>query len=164
MSGSNNYGKEAEQRLTTWLNRPDEGYSWLRIPDQMSGYFNVSRNICDFTLYKYPYNYYIESKSTEHDRFDFSELTDTQREGLWKKSKIPGCYGLVVVLFVYYKRAFFINIKDITDVDTGLLSRKSINIKKIAKWGIPYWEIQTIPSRKLLLDYTGDLPDFTISN
>lgn len=157
MSGTADYGKEAEKRIATWLTRPEEGYSFDRIPDQMTGYYNVSRNICDFVCYKHPYMYYIESKSTEHDRFDFSQLTDTQREGLWKKSHIAGCYGLVIVLFVYYKRAFIINIKDITD-DNGQLSKKSINIKHIDKWGIPYHEIETIPSRKLLRDYTGDLP------
>ena len=31
--------------------------------------------------------------------------------------------------------------------------KHSLNIKKIDEWGIPYVEIQTIPSRKELLDY-----------
>ena len=156
------FGKIAEKRIFTWLDRPDDGYSMDRIYDQMTGFYMVSRNISDFHCYKYPYQYYIESKATLHDRFDFSQLTDVQRTGLRKKSKIKGCYGLVVVLFVEYKRAFIINIKDITD-DTpdANLTVKSINIKKIDKWEIPYWEIQTIPSRKDILEYTGDLPDFT---
>ena len=154
------FGKEAEKRIKAWLNRPWDGYSLDRLPDQMTGFYMVSRNVCDFVCYKYPYMYYIESKSTEHDRFDFSQLSDTQRDGLWKKSQIAGCYGLVIVLFVYYKRAFIINIKDITNDTDSQLTKKSINIKHIDKWGIPYWEIQTIPSKKQLLDYTGDLPDF----
>lgn len=155
------HGKIAEQRLKTWLDRPNEGYSMDRIPDQLSGYYMVSRNICDFHCYKYPFNYYLESKATYEDRFDFSQLSDTQRIGLRAKSKITGCYGLVVVLFVSYKRAFFIDIKDITDdtLEANLIV-KSINIKHIDKWKIPYWEIETIPSRKQFLDYTGELPDF----
>lgn len=159
------FGKIAEQRIRTWLDRPEDGYSMDRIPDQMSGFYMVSRNISDFCCYKYPYCYYIESKATIHDRFDFEQLTDVQRIGLKNKSKIEGCYGLVVVLFVEYKRAFIVNIKDITD-DTpeANLTVKSINIKKIDKWEIPYWEIQTIPSRKQLLEYTGDLPDFEENN
>ena len=28
------------------------------------------------------------------------------------------------------------------------------------KWGIPYAEIQTVPSRKELLDYTGELYEY----
>ena len=155
------FGKVAEQRIRTWLNRPEDGYSMDRNPDQMSGFYMVSRNISDFFCYKFPYCYYIESKATIHDRFDFGQLSDVQRIGLKSKSKIKGCYGLVVVLFVEQKRAFIVNIKDITD-DTpeANLTVKSININKIDKWEIPYWEIQTIPSRKQLLDYTGDLPDF----
>jgi len=157
------FGKTAEQRIRSWLDRPEDGYSFDRIPDQLSGYYMVSRNICDFVCYKYPYNYYLESKATVHDRFDFSQLTDVQRIGLRKKANIKGCYGIVVVLFVEAQRAFLINIKDIAD-DTpeANLIVKSINIKTIDKWEIPYWEIQTIPSRKQILEYTGDLPDFDV--
>lgn len=157
----NEHGKKAENQLRKWLDRPEEGYSMDRIPDQLSGFYMVSRNICDFVCYKYPHIYYLESKATYEDRFDFSQLSDTQRIGLRKKSKIEGCYGLVVVLFATYKRAFFIDIKDITD-DTpeANFTVKSINIKKVDKWKIPYWEIETIPSRKQFLDYTGELPDF----
>ena len=92
--------------------------------------------------------------------FAFSQLTDVQRIGLRKKANIKGCYGVVIVLFVEYKRAFIINIKDITD-DTpeANLTTKSINIKKIDKWTIPYFEIETIPSRKQILEYTGEFPD-----
>lgn len=157
---SEGLGKKAEAKIKAWLDRPEDGYSFDRIPDQMTGYFLVSRNICDFHCYKYPYEYWIESKATEDDRFSFSKLTDMQRNGLRAKAEIEGSYGLVIVLFATYKRAFIINIKDIADLvdaDTAVLTKKSINIKKINKWDIPYTEIETIPSRKQLLDYTGDL-------
>lgn len=157
---SDNFGKQAEKKIKEWLDRPEDGYCFDRFYDQMTGFYMVSRNICDFSVYKYPYNYYIESKSTEHDRFDFSELRDNQRNGLRKKANIEGVYGLVIVLFVTYKRAFIFNIKDIADMvdgETAELKIKSVNIKKIDKWEIPYKEIQTIPSRKQLLDYTGEL-------
>jgi len=155
------HGKKAEEKIKLWLNKPELGYSFDRIPDQMTGYYMVSRNICDFTCYKFPYVYYIESKATIHDRFDFGQLTDVQRIGLKAKSKIKGCYGFVIVLFCDYKRAFVINIKDITD-DTpeANLIVKSINIKKIDKWEIPYKEIRTIPSRKQFLDYEGEIEEY----
>ena len=167
---SKSLGKQAEARIQQWLDNPAEGYSFDRFPDQMTGFYMVSRNICDFGLYKYPYKYYIESKSTEHDRFAFSELTTTQRNGLCWKSTIFGNYGVVIVLFITYQRAFIFNIKDIAELtdpehfdhikdinaeDVSYLKLKSINIKKIDKWSIPYKEIQTIPSRKNLLEYTG---------
>lgn len=163
------FGKVAEQRIRTWLDRPQDGYSFDRIPDQLSGFYMVSRNICDFVCYKYPYNHYIESKATIHDRFEFSQLTNTQRNGLRLKAEIRGCFGLVIVLFVESKRAFIFNIKDLADINPDVddkadnktfLKVKSLNINKIDKWEIPYWEIETIPSRKSILEYTGDLPDF----
>ena len=150
------HGKKAEERIKQWLNKPELGYSFDRIPDQMTGFYMVSRNICDFVCYRYPYNHYIESKATVHDRFEFSQLTDTQRNGLRLKSEIKGCFGLVIVLFVEYQRAFIFNIKDIADINPDVddkadnktyLKVKSVNIKKIDKWEIPYWEIETIPSR-----------------
>ena len=161
-------GKKAEERIRQWLDRPADGYSCDRIPDQMSGYYMVSRNICDFACYKYPNMYYIESKETEHDRFDFSKLTTYQRNGLCLKSTIEGAYGLVIVLFASYKRAFIFNIKDIAEIiakdnfDLGdenatALKVKSVNINKVAKWTVPYIEIDTIPSRQKLLNYTGEL-------
>lgn len=156
-------GKLAEAKIDLWLNKPQEGFSFNRIPDQMTGYYMVSRNICDFHCYKYPYEYWIESKATEEDRFNFSQLSDTQRNGLRTKAEIKGAYGLVIVLFATYKRAFIINIKDIADLvdeKTAILTKKSINITKIDKWGIPYAEIETIPSRQDLLDYTGDFEEY----
>jgi penicillin-binding protein-related factor A (putative recombinase) len=157
---SDNLGKQAERKIREWLDRPEDGYCFYRIPDQMTGFYMVARNIADFFCYKQPHLYFIESKATEHDRFDFSVLSDTQRNGLRKKAEIPGVYGLVIVLFATYKRAFVFNIKDIADLidpETAELKIKSVNIKKIDKWIIPYIEIETIPSRKMLLDYTGDL-------
>lgn len=173
------FGKVAEQRIRTWLDKPELGYDFNRIPDQLSGYYMVSRNICDFDCYRFPYFYHLESKATIHDRFEFSQLTNTQRDGLYLKSQIKGCYGLVIVLFTEYKRAFIFNIKDLVEPlypelslnelndrlfhkneTISQLKIKSVNINKIDKWTIPYWEIQTIPSRKQLLEYTGDLPDF----
>lgn len=157
---SESLGKKAEQKIKEWLDRPEDGYSFDRIPDQMTGFYMVSRNICDFHLYKYPYEYWIESKATEQDRFSFDQLTDTQRNGLRLKTEIPGVYGIVIVLFVTYKRAFIFNIKDIADLineTTAQLKIKSINIKRISNWSIPFQEIKTIPSRKQLWDYTGEL-------
>lgn len=153
--GNDGLGKKAEEKIREWLDKPELGYSFDRFYDQMTGYYMTSRNICDFVCYKYPHTYYIESKSTYEDRFNFSMLTETQHNGLLEKSKIPGVYGLVIVLFATYQRAFIINIKDIKKLEDS--NKKSLNIKKINKWDIPYAEIPTLPSRKSLLDYDGDL-------
>lgn len=153
-------GKEAESKIADWLDRPELGYSFNRIYDQMSGYYGVSRNICDFILYKHPYIYYIESKSTWDDRFDFSEISDTQYDGLLCKSKIFGCVGVVIVLFASYKKAVTLNIKDI-DYSINVLNKKSLNIVKPGKKHARFKEIQTIPNnRKKHLDYTGNIEDY----
>ena len=150
-------GKKAEEKIKLWLNRPKEGSDFYRIKDQMTGYYK-SQNPCDFIVYKYPYHYYIESKATWEDRFDFANITDYQRKKLFEKSKISGVYGLVIILFASYKQAFVFRIQDILmHIAEG---KKSINIKKIDSWGLPYAEISTIPSKQELLDYKGNLQDY----
>ena len=42
------------------------------------------------------------------------------------------------------------------------MSIKSININKIDKWTIPYKELKTVPSRKKLLDYTGEIEEYIV--
>lgn len=153
-------GKKAERKIKEWLDHPENGYSFDRIPDQLSGFYGSS-NICDFTCFKSPYMFYIESKETEHDRFAFSAISDAQYAGLMRKSKIPNCYGLIVLLFSEYQRAFILNIQDIDDLIKS--GKKSVNITKQDKWTIPYVEIPTVPSRKMLLDYTGDLVDLVVN-
>lgn len=146
-------GKKAEAKIEEWLNRPEEGYCFDRIPDQQTGFYG-SKNICDFTLFKSPYMYYIESKATWNDRFDFSMITEYQHDNLLKKSEIANVFGLIIVLFASYKRAFVLDIREIKRLeDTGV---KSLNIKKLAKWQCKWKELQTVPSRKQLLDYTGE--------
>lgn len=160
MAGTGEIGKKAEAKIQEWLDRPEEGYSFDRIKDQMNGFYGSS-NICDFTLFKAPYMYYIESKATENDRFDFSMLTQTQHDGLLDKSKIKNVFGLVIVLFATQKRAFVIDIREIKRLeDEGI---KSLNINKRDKKGWPCCsaEIRTVPNnRKLLLDYQGEIEEY----
>lgn len=148
---NDNVGKQAELKIKEWLDRPVEGYSFDRIPDQQTGFFGSS-NICDFVLFKSPNQYYIESKATWHDRWEFASISPKQYEGLLYKSWIQNVFGYVIVLFAEHKRAFIFDIQDIHAlIESG---KKSVNIKKIDKWEIPYKEIKTIPNnRKKLLDY-----------
>lgn len=109
--------------------------------------------------------YYIESKATYKDRFDFNMITDYQKKHLFEKSRIDNVYGCIIILFADYKRSFVINIKHIVELENN--GKHSLNIKKINDWNIPYFEIQTIPNnRKKLLDYTGEfiVPEFKEGN
>lgn len=105
-------GKKAEQKIREWLDRPEWGYCFDRLPDQMTGFYN-SKNICDFTLFKSPNMYYIQSKATWSDRFDFSMIMDYQYKNLPKKSKIQNVYGGIIILFAAEQRAFIIDINKI---------------------------------------------------
>lgn len=152
-------GKKAELKVKEWLDRPEDGYCFDRLPDQLSGFYG-SKNICDFTLFKSPNFYYIESKATYNDRFEFNRISEYQYTHLLDKSKINNVYGLVIVLFVTYKRAFIFNIQEI-DKFQKEYNKKSINILKIDKWKIKYSEIRTIQNnRKVLLDYAGEIEDY----
>ena len=103
--------------------------------------------------------YYIESKCTEDDRFDFSMITATQYDGLLKKAQIDHVFGWVIVLFAAYHRAFVFNIQDIAWMEQSL-DKHSLNVKTVNKWPIPYKEIHTVPSRKNLWDYTGEVEQY----
>ena len=157
---NDNLGKRAELKIKDWLNRPESGYSFDRIPDQMHG-FSGSRNICDFTLFKSPYMYYIESKSTWAERFDWNMITEHQRKNLLKKSKIDNVFGVVIVLFATQRRAFVFQIEDIQkEMDE---KRMSVNIDRIKNWKIPYVEIRTEPNpRKELPDYVGEIEEYML--
>ncbi len=146
-------GKKAEQKIREWLDKPEKGYCFDRIPDQQTGFYG-SKNICDFILFKSPNMYYIESKATWADRFDFNMITEYQYENLLRKSKIDNVYGVIIILFAAEQRAFIIDINEIDRLSKS--GKKSLNIKKIDAWNIQYREVQTIPSRKVLLDYTGE--------
>lgn len=152
-------GKKAEEKIEEWLDKPEEGISFDRIPDQMNGQYG-SKNICDFTCFKSPNMYYIESKATWDDRFDFAMITEYQHDNLLIKSHIDHTYGFIIVLFASYKRAFLIDIREIKRLEDS--GQKSLNIKKINKWPCSYAEIQTIQSRKELLDYTGNIEAYAV--
>lgn len=150
MSDIASAGKKAETKIKEWLNRPKEGFFFYRLPDQLSGFYG-STNPCDFYLYKSPNFYLIESKSTWNDRFEFNAITDNQRKCMIEASKVNGVTSYVAVLFVTSQRMFLLDINDIVALEEA--GKKSINIEKIDKWIIPYIEVRTVPSRKVLLDY-----------
>ena len=151
-------GKDAEKKIREWLDRPEEGYSFDRIPDQVSGFYGSS-NICDFICFKSPYQIYIESKSTWEDRFDFALISEVQHDGLLAKSKIKNVFGVIIILFATHQRAFWVDIREIKKLED--MDKHSLNVKKVDKWPTHFKEIETIPNkRKKLLDYIGDIEDF----
>ena len=150
MGDLTNVGKKAESKIREWLDKPEEGFWLYRIPDQQTGFFG-SNNPCDFFLYRMPNFYLIESKATYEDRFSFNMISPNQHEKMLKAAETSGVTSYVAVLFASYQRMFLLNIRDIAGSER--VGKKSLNIKKIDKWNLPYIEVRTIPSRKQLLDY-----------
>ena len=93
-----NRGKQFEGVIKQAFERI-RGVSVDRIPDQTNGYKNSS-NVCDFMVYKYPYQYYIECKSVHGNTFPLSNVSKNQREGMLKKSKIMGVVAGVIIWWI----------------------------------------------------------------
>lgn len=150
MGDLTNLGKKAEKKVKEWLDRPQQGCYFLRLPDQLSG-FSGSANTCDFIMYRTPKFYLIESKATLNDNFPYTMITDYQYTHMLEAAQVAGVTSYIIVLFASYQRAFLLDIKDIAEEKEA--GRKSLNITKVDKWKIPYIEVKTLKSRKELLDY-----------
>ena len=94
-----NRGKKFEEIIKqSFLKVPDVSVD--RLHDQMTGFKVTSANICDFIVYKKPYEYYIECKSTYGASLPFSNITDNQWNGLLEKSKIDGVFAGVICWWI----------------------------------------------------------------
>ncbi|MBO6272748.1 Holliday junction resolvase RecU [bacterium] len=81
-----------------------------RLHDQTNG-FKGSQNICDFIVYKEPYEYYFECKSVHGASLPFSNITDTQWNGLLQKSQIEGVFAGVICWWTQKDTTLFIPIQ-----------------------------------------------------
>lgn len=93
-----NVGKKFEARIKKAFECV-EGVSIDRIHDQTTGYAG-STNICDFIVYKKPYEYYIECKTIHGNTLPLGNITHNQWSGLIEKSQINGVRAGVIVWFV----------------------------------------------------------------
>lgn len=94
-----NRGKQFENVIRdSFLKIPNVSVD--RLHDQMTGFKVTSANVCDFIVYKKPYEYYIECKSVHGASLPFSNITDNQWNGLLEKSKIDGVFAGVICWFI----------------------------------------------------------------
>ena len=106
-----NRGKDFENIIRDNLEKV-AGVSVDRLHDQTTG-FKGSTNICDIIAYREPNEFYFECKSCHGNTFSFSNLTDNQRDGLYKKSNIPGVMAGVIIWWVDKDVTKFIPITEI---------------------------------------------------
>ena len=97
-----------------------------RIPDQLSK-FKGSTNICDFVVYKYPTQFYLECKSVHGNTLSiysepkmgkdgklhgfYGNIRDNQWEGLLEKSEINGVVAGILCWWIDKDVTRFIPIK-----------------------------------------------------
>lgn len=87
-----------------------EGVSIDRINDNMAGFKGIA-SICDFVIYKYPIEYYIECKSVHGNTLPFSNISKNQWNGMLEKSKIDGVFAGVMCWWIDKDVTLFIDIR-----------------------------------------------------
>ena len=119
-----NRGKQFENIVKESFEKV-EGVSVDRLHDQTTGYMGSS-NICDFIVYRKPYEYYFECKSVHGNTLSihsipkadkhgvlhghYGNITDTQWEGLLEKSKINGVTAGIICWWVDRDVTMFLSI------------------------------------------------------
>ena len=99
-----------------------------RLHDQTT-HWKGSQNICDFIVYKEPYEYYIECKSVHGNTLPFSNITDTQWNGLLQKSYINGVFAGVICWWIDHDKTVFIPIQELTLME--MVGMKSVRYDAI---------------------------------
>lgn len=120
-----NRGKQFEQHIKeAFLKIPEVSID--RLHDQTTK-FKGSQNICDFIVYKKPYEYYIECKSVHGNTLSFSNITETQWDGLLEKSKLEGVTAGILCWWIDHDQTYFIPIELLQDAKQTM-NAKSLNI------------------------------------
>ena len=147
-----NRGKAFENIIKKAFEKID-GVSIDRLHDQMTGYKVTSANICDFIVYKKPYEYYIECKSVHGNTLPFSNITQNQWNGLLEKSKIEGVFAGVICWWIDKDVTAFISIEELEEC-------KRNNYKSIRYSHLPFNEDNFIDivgkKKRVFYDYDMD--------
>ncbi len=104
-----NYGKKFEDVVREAFEKVP-GVSIDRLHDQTTKFKGTSANICDFIVYREPYEYYFECKSVHGNTLPFSNITDKQWQGMLEKSQIEGVFAGVICWWINKDRTAFIPI------------------------------------------------------
>lgn len=111
----------------------------------MNGFKSIS-NISDFIGYIYPFEFYLECKSTEGNTFPLSRLT--QKDKLATVMNKKGVNAGVVLWFIDHNKVCYVAIEEILRLEE--LGKKSINIKMVGDSDYNVHEIPSIKKRIFL--------------
>lgn len=145
-----NRGKKFENIIKSAFEK-EPNVSIDRLHDQTTGYAG-SKNICDFIVYKKPYEYYIECKSVHGNTLPFSNITETQWNGMLEKSQIVGVAAGIICWWVDLDETWFIPMWVIDDARRE--GAKSINLKHPHMQG--YWIPISGKKKRVFFEYDMD--------
>ena len=135
-----NRGKDFERQIKSSFLKI-EGVSLDRLKDSMSGYMG-DNTICDFIVYRKPYEFYIECKAIHGNTLNFkSDIRPNQWEGLEMKSHIDGVYSGFMVWFIDHDLTVYVDIAVMLKMRASGL--KSLNIRDLDY-------IESVPSKRLM--------------
>lgn len=157
-----NRGKQFEDEIESAFKKCPE-VSIDRFMDPAAGYAGV-RNICDFVVYSYPFQYYLECKSCHGNTLSiysnnpkkcYGDITNNQWEGLLEKSVIRGVEAGVVVWFIDHDITAYVPIEMLAGL--RLSGAKSLNVKDIVNNNVPHLRV---PGRKKRVLFEYDVYNF----
>lgn len=122
-----------------------------RLYDSTNGFKGIA-GICDFIVYKYPYQLYLECKSIHGNTFPLSNITQTQYTGMLLKSCIKGVHAGVMIWFVDKDVTLYVPISTIRRL-------KDIGSKSI-RYDITEPNIIVVKGVKKRVFYDYDMNDF----
>jgi hypothetical protein len=155
-----NRGKQFEDQISAAFEKIPNT-SVTRLIDPQGGQAGVS-NICDFIVYHYPTQFFIECKScygntlsinSNNPKKKYGAISNKQWEGLEEMSKIEGVVAGYMIWFIDHDRTIFVPAQSM--IVHKELGEKSYNIGK--QWDSDYIEIKG-KKKRVLFDY--DMTDF----
>ena len=142
-----NKGKGFESQFRSDWVKAFPGGSIIRLQDQMTGYKEFSKNICDFICYNYPNMFLIECKSHKGASLPLDNIT--QYDKLKSYADVKGL-RVGIVLWLYEKdKVFYIPISTIKKLKEE--GEKSVGIRHLNKYNII-----EIPSEKMRVYMRSD--------
>lgn len=149
-----NRGKQFESTFKKDWVRTFPNSFCLRLPDQQSGYYGTSKNICDFICYAEGLLFLLELKSIHGNTFPLANLG--QYTHLLPMVGKPGVRAGVIIWFVEHDKVCYVPISTITKLKFD--NKKSVNVKYLDS---DEYDIVTIPSKKLRVFLTSDYSSLT---
>ena len=107
--------------------------------------------IADFIVYRKPYKYYIECKSTKGTSFPFSNINENALRDLVMASILNGVDSYFIIWFIDLNRTIAINARELYD-QMYVHNRKSIGVKSFQ-----YFEFIDIAGTKKRKYFNYDL-------